>query len=108
MMDSKGDKGTESEGYTTTNTYINPATETQTNSQINETTPTHKTTPPKDKPTAKSNQLTNTDQQPSHQKSHTQITKIQTNPVSKLRVDGEFTGCTKDRTVRDTFVSELL
>jgi len=28
--------------------------------------------------------------------------------VSKLRVDGEFTGCTKDRTVRDTFVSELL
>ena len=29
---------------------------------------------------------------PSHQKSHAQITKTQTNPISKLRVDGEFTG----------------
>jgi len=55
-MDSQGDKGTESEGYKKqTPTSTNP--QTQISIQINETTPTHKTTPPKDKPTAKSNQL---------------------------------------------------
>jgi len=66
------------------------------------------TTPPKEKPTAKSNKPTNTIEQPSHQKSHTQTNKTHTHPISKLRVDGEFKGCTKDRTVRDTLVSELL
>ena len=56
MMDSQGDKGAESEGYKKqTPSSTNP--QQQNSIQVNETAPTDKTTPPKEKPTATSNQL---------------------------------------------------
>ena len=42
---------------TKTNTYINQRYKSQTCTQINETAPIHKDTPPKEKPTATSTQL---------------------------------------------------
>ena len=96
-----------------TNCYINPATETLVNSQVilqQKQTPTSTdsknrpasqlsqktdnsdTTPPKENQRLHHSSHRNTSKQPSHQNRHTQITKTQTNPISKLRVDGEFKG----------------